>query len=324
MDCKNSGYLESESIVFDIDGVLVNVDRSYDLAIIQTVKSILNDNFSIDIKDIPFKELISRLRYTGGFNNDIDTAYSIILVILYCILNNKMSIKKTLDFFHELTERLDDKGIKAIEKELEKIGDIKRIKNKLDYPNTDDIISNLFNELFYGPDLFKKQFNREPKYYFGEPFIKNDTVIINERTINYLFTRFKGNLGLISGRSKVASYFTLDKIMHYFDKEACVFLEDEKRELSKPSTFSLHQVTGNLNVNSAIYVGDSVEDLLMVEYFNNENKNKKIFFCGVYGGGNQLSSDKKKIFESKNADIIIENVNELPNILNNTKKNKLT
>jgi len=35
---------------------------------------------------------------------------------------------------------------------------------------------------------------------------------------------------------------------------------------------------------------------------------------------NRLTLLRKELFESKNADIIIENVNDLPNILNITKK----
>jgi HAD superfamily phosphatase len=363
-----------EAIIFDIDGVLVDVRRSYNEAIIKTVQLILKESYDIKIADkFPFENLISKLRNTGGFNNDIDTAYAIILILLYCVLINKMNIDRTLTIFEEIVEKLDDKGKDTVEKELEKMGDIRMIINKLRYPGrvdnddhadadadadaNDNMISRLFNEIFYGPVLFKKQFNKEPRYYFDKPLISNDIVIVREETIRLLSQRFNGNLGLISGRSKVASYFTLSKLMKYFKESACVFLEDEKREFSKPNAFSLHKVFDNLALKSALYVGDSIADLLMVENFKSQTKKGKIFFCGVYGEGDKSSSGyggssggdggggsggdgdssdpaddnadkveennrskiKERILKSKNADLIIENVNDLPNILNITK-----
>ncbi len=353
----SNGIDECEAIIFDIDGVLVDVRRSYNEAIIKTVQLILKDSYDIKISnEFPFEKLISKLRNTGGFNNDIDTAYAIILIILHCILINKMNIEKTLVTFDKVVKKLDDKGKDSVEKELESMGDIRTIINELSYPghaaakndddgNDENVISTLFNEIFYGPVLFKKRFDRESRYYFEKPLISNDILIIKEETIKKLSQRFNGNLGLISGRSKVASYFTLGNFMKYFKDNACIFLEDEKREFSKPNAYSLHRVLDNLGLKSALYVGDSIADLLMVENFNGQvNKKSKVFFCGVYGEGvdrnissesehddnntttatheaceNNLSKIKEEILRSKNADLIIENVNDLPNILNITK-----
>jgi phosphoglycolate phosphatase-like HAD superfamily hydrolase len=318
---KQINISECEAIIFDIDGVLVDVKKSYNEAIIKTVEHILVKNFDISLNNFPFRDLISKLRDTGGFNNDIDTAYSMVLIILYCILINKMNIDKTVQIFHNILEKLDDKGKDSVEKELAKLGNITSITKKLKYPSNDDMISTIFNEIFYGPILYKKRFNKEPKYYFDKPLITNDILIIKESTMRLLSQKFNGNMGLISGRSKVASYFTLNNIIDYFNENACVFLEDEKREFSKPHAFSLHKVFDSLNLSSALYVGDSMADLLMVENFRKQTTEDRIFFCGVYGDGENTKESiyKKKLLKSNHADVIIKNVNDLPNILNNTK-----
>jgi phosphoglycolate phosphatase-like HAD superfamily hydrolase len=371
--------MEFEAIIFDIDGVLVDVRKSYNGAIIKTVQIILQEVFDIkNSTNYPYEDMISKLRNTGGFNNDIDTTYAIILILLYCVLIKKMDTSKTIQMFEDIIEKLDEKGKDSLEKELERDSDIQNIKEKLNYPyGTEDIISSRFNEIFYGSELFKEQFKREPMRYFDARLIDKDIVIIKEETVKLLSQKFSGNLGLISGRSKVASYFTLGKLVKYFNEDACVFLEDEKREYSKPNTFSLHRVFDKLNLKNALYVGDSMADLLMVENFREETNKNKIFFCGIYGEGdetnksikkdkfmqgdgvaviiknskikidennidivsttstsnntkkvhgsflmqnkNRLTLLRKELFESKNADIIIENVNDLPNILNITK-----
>jgi HAD superfamily phosphatase len=317
---ENINYKEYEAIIFDIDGVLIDVINSYNQTIIKTIEHILTNNFDISLVDFPIEKLISKFRHTGGFNNDIDTTYSMILTIVYCKLINKNEINEIFNFFTELLDKIDDKGILSVENELERLGRIENIKVQLGYPKDDNIISTVFNEFFYGPDLFKKQFNKDPKYYFDKPLIYNDKLIIKEKTIKDLSKKFNGKLILISGRSKIAANFTLNKLLDYFIKDACIFLEDEKREYSKPNTYAIHKVFNQLKLKNAIYVGDSIEDLLMAKKFRDETNREKIIFCGVYGKNTNSSEHLKRLFKLKGADIIVGNVNDIPNILNNTKK----
>ena len=321
MLCKKKFcFNKYDAIIFDIDGVLIDVIDSYNQTIMETIQHILKSRFNLTLTDFPIEELIIKFRHTGGFNNDIDTTYSIILTILYCKIINNKNTNQLKKFFIKLIDNLDDKGILSVENELRKLGNIEDIKNKLGYPKDDNIISTVFNEIFYGPHLFKKQFNKDPKYYFSKPLINNDKIIINEETIQQLSKEFDGKLVLISGRSKSAAYFTLNNILDYFIKDACVFLEDEKKEYSKPNTYAIHKVFNQLKLRNAIYVGDSIEDILMVEKFRQETNKSTIIFCGIYGKNTNSSSNLKRLFESKGADILAESVNDIPNILNNTKK----
>lgn len=310
-----------EGIIFDIDGVLIDVNNSYNKTITKTVQNILKDYYNIEISNFPYEKTISKLRQTGGFNNDIDTTYSIILIILFCISEKINKENEIGNFTKNLISKIDESGVKAVERELEKIKSIKNLKKELKYHERDDNpITTTFNEIFYGPDLFKKQFEKNSQFYFDLPFIENDALIIKEDTLKSLSKLCNGNLVLISGRSKVASYHTLDKLLKYFIKDACIFLEDEKKELSKPNTYSLHQVFKKLNIKSALYIGDSAEDLLMVKKFRNETKGEKIVFCGVCGNNPTISNELRKLFEVENADMIVENVNDIPNILNIQEK----
>src|SRR6185312_13304509 len=128
-----------EAIIFDIDGVLIDVIDSYNQTIMKTIQHILKTKFKITLTNFPIEELISKFRHTGGFNNDIDTTYSMILTIVYCKLINKNDINEIFDFFIELLDKIDDKGILSVEKELERLGRIENIKNQLGYPKDDNI-----------------------------------------------------------------------------------------------------------------------------------------------------------------------------------------
>ncbi|HET9774173.1 MAG TPA: hypothetical protein VFP25_04220, partial [Nitrososphaeraceae archaeon] len=70
------------SIIVDIDGVLIDVRRSYNEAIKKTTRFITNHLKTYGSKNIVSDNIISRFRQSGGFNNDTDTSYAITLTLL--------------------------------------------------------------------------------------------------------------------------------------------------------------------------------------------------------------------------------------------------
>ena len=54
-----------------------------------------------------------------------------------------------------------------------------------------------------------------------------------------LYEMFGGNLALVSGRSWFAAEYSLKPIMKYFNLDACVFLEDRKREYAKVNPYAI-------------------------------------------------------------------------------------
>ena len=62
-------HIEIDSIIFDCDGVLIDITKSYDETIIRTTKYVLETLENItDSVDIDFK-IIDGFKSTGGFND---------------------------------------------------------------------------------------------------------------------------------------------------------------------------------------------------------------------------------------------------------------
>jgi phosphoglycolate phosphatase-like HAD superfamily hydrolase len=101
--------------------------------------------------------------------------------------------------------------------------------------------------------------------------------------------------------------------------ESSVFLEDESRDLAKPNPQSLIRAMKGLNSKNCLYVGDSMEDMILVQKASESGF--KATFCGIYGSG-KLPEMKKKMFIEKNVPFILESINFLPKALNlvSTKK----
>jgi phosphoglycolate phosphatase-like HAD superfamily hydrolase len=90
--------------------------------------------------------------------------------------------------------------------------------------------------------------------------------------------------------------------------------------LGKPNPFSLLQSSEGLKpFNYALYVGDAMEDALMVKEANRTTP--CFLFAGVYGYSD-CKDDVVRDFLAEGADAILPSVNELPAVLKTVKGEK--
>jgi HAD superfamily phosphatase len=306
--------LKYDCILFDIDGVLVDIRKSYNAAIKKTVEYMLKFITGRSFPSLVTDQIILKFRQSGGFNNDTDTSYAMTLAMLANLPKNIIEGRK---FLTKVAENADESGYVSVEKFLTSTYDIDKWKRMLSYPAPvkDSMLARVFDEIFYGPELFRKQDHLEPKYWItGRPLIKNDRVTVTAKTIKKLNKMFKGNLAIVSGRSKLAAEYSLSSLIQYLNYDACVFLEDEKREYAKPNPYAIKHAMRVMNARTALYVGDSLEDLLMARDAERET-GVKILFVGIYGNS-PLPSKTIGNFKQEKVKVIIKNVNQLPNIIN--------
>ena len=301
----------AECALFDIDGVLIDVRKSYNLAIKQTVDFVVKRMTGASCaRRLVSDTLLLKFKQTGGFNNEIDMSYAIILALMSLPFGE--SVHDKTDFLFTVAENADETGMLSVEEYLSSLyptSRIKKLKEDLVYPAPvgKSLLATVFDELFYGPTLFQKQHNLKPMYYHGKPLIENDKIVIREKTIRLFSKKFRENLALISGRSQIAAQHSLKPIFNIFNSSASVFLEDENREHWKPNPYSLKKAMKHLGAKTALYVGDSIEDLNMARKAETET-DVKILFIGVYGCSVRPQEMIRK-FKDNHADIIIKNVN---------------
>ena len=299
--------------LFDIDGVLVDIRKSYNAAIKKTVEFMLRSIGGRSFRGLVTDPLILKFRQSGGFNNDTDTTYAITLAMLAGAPKNVAQGRR---FLINVAENADETGYLSVEKFLADYG-IEAWKELLAYPAPvkDSMLSRVFDELFYGPELFRKQNRMEPKYWSGgRPLIKNDRLAVSTKTMKKLHEMFRGNLAIVSGRSRLAAEYSLKSVMKYFNIDACVFLEDEKREYAKPNPYAIKRAMEAMNARSIVYAGDSTEDLLMARRAEKE-VGAKIAFVGIYGNSPQPKKTMAQ-FKREGVEAIAKSVAQLPNTIN--------
>jgi len=365
------------AVVFDCDGVLVDIRESYNRAILRAVAFILGGlTGQVVPESLVSSDVIFLFRKTGGFNNDWDTVYGILMFLLSGLpeetrgkleeriravewrpdpferfsLAEEAAGKDSdptglgdgffdgmIDELKRFTELLDATGAASVDRSIvgkpgasqpfvDFYGTLKRF---LCYPAGVDqsIISRVFEEFFCGPKLFRRTYGVKPKFYRGRGMVENEKLIIRRGTLDRLAAVLgEANLGIASGSRFEPARYVLADFLERLNPEASIFLETIERaeqeqstvegsmvSLKKPHPFSLLKAAEAFGFfDCALYVGDSMEDALMVK--EARNLEKPFLFAGVYRYSGLEEALKRSFLESE-CDMVIPSVNELPLVL---------
>jgi HAD superfamily hydrolase (TIGR01549 family) len=310
-DSLTSEIADIDGIIFDCDGVLVDVSNSYDLAIQRTTAYILKEIAGIPKFDPVTSKIIEGFKATGGFNDEVDLTYAAILSLTAA---NNLN-KRGKQFIFKVIENADQTGIKSVEKFLESSNaGIDDIKKKLDYPGRHDtnLLYSIFDQLFYGPELYSKLFKKQSNF-SEQGLIENDIVLVKKELLKKLKMKFGKKIAIVSGRGIESIRYSLKELLDEFNVENSMFLEDEPRELGKPNPDSLVRTINGIGSSHCLYVGDSMEDFIMAQKTNAMGKNTT--FCGIIGTS-KFPEEKKELFEEKNVPLIVNSIELLPKVLN--------
>ncbi len=301
-----------DGIIFDCDGVLIDVSNSYDLAIKKTTDFVVKEFARIDQSDIVSTQMIDGFKATGGFNDEVDVTYAMILSIVAA-----QKLKKPFsEFIFDVIKNSDQSGIQSVEKYFDVLKvDLSEIRKKLAYPGTrhTNMLSSIFDEMFYGTELYYQLYKKKPNFFDGKGLIENDIVLVQKQLIDSLKKKFGKKLAIVSGRGIVSAGHSLKELFEEFDLKNSKFLEDEPRELAKPNPQTLISSIKGLGSICTMFVGDSTEDHMMAK--KSDEMGNMTIFCGIYGTSKEPET-KRKLFEKKSVEIILETIDLIPKTLN--------
>jgi len=300
-----------DSIIFDCDGVLVDIRNSYDEAINKTISAIMKELFDDDIGYVVTSKIHFDLKAVGGFNDEVAVVYAVVMTLIASKKSNIPFEKLILDVISNANES----GINSIDTYFKTQNiELTEVKSKLDYENSrkESYIHKIFNQLFYGPTLYEEIFNEKSKF-SQEPLIDLDEIMLDENLMSKLKIRFGEKITTVTGRGKFAFSYSMKNFLNDFDTQNSVFLEDRPLELAKPNPKSLIESISAIDSKCSLYIGDSMEDLLMVEKCKESGHD--VSFCGIFGSSDEPEL-KYELFQKNNASIILESIQELPKALN--------
>lgn len=226
--------LNFDSIIFDMDGVLVN-NSSYRTAIQKTVELSLWNTFKLK-KKIPMK-YIETIKGVTGFNNDWDTSYALI--------------------------RLLGDGVKVerFRQEVQQISP--EIRKTREYQKAKDI----FQAMYLGDKLFRQIYGYTAPLKIKNGLISLETLLIDLKILEKLASEYR--LGIATSRPRFEALFAVKNLKlspDYIRVEFLIAKEDVIKE--KPEPDPLLEVKRRMNVSKPIYIGDTINDVIAAKKAN--------------------------------------------------------
>ncbi len=323
-------------IVFDMDGVIIDVSESYRDTVRKTARLFFKGADSWNRLPDPLFSFadLARVKQSGGLNNDWDLTFLIINLLFTLVKSSSkyqdsdpwITYKKTIkscDVINLAQFLNDDKN--PISTLLENNGRITH--DFITHLYTGDvgsgnIIKQIFQEIYLGKELFESTYGVPAKVFYEKGYINRETLLI-EKSI--LVSLSKHNtLAIATGRPRIEADYPLDffDLRKFFSviltlddclvEEQKIFEQEQKKvSLSKPSPYMLDAIeTAKKNsVSKYYYVGDMPDDMMAAS-------RSSAGFIGV--GILKSSSDKDRLrrdLEDAGADYIIEDFDELIKIV---------
>ncbi|MCL4435426.1 MAG: hypothetical protein M1503_06105 [Thaumarchaeota archaeon] len=227
-----------------------------------------------------------------------------------------------------LAEKADSRGLVSVEEALSKALSTDALKSfswLMSHPAAVGVslVTTVFEELFLGPDLFRRKYGLQPHFITeGVGLVADERPVVSEETLQLLTERFgKLGLGIVSGRSQLTAEYTLGTRLKCFNSDLVVFVEDDistalkngelaqAKDFGKPSPYGLLKAEKATSKSGLIlYIGDSKEDLLMVERANQVSN--RFITGGVYGCATS-AKDLIDLFMDNDVYLVAESVNDL-------------
>jgi HAD superfamily hydrolase (TIGR01548 family) len=323
-------------IVFDMDGVIVDVSGSYRETVRQTARLFFKEASSWDDLPDPLFSLtdLARVKQSGGLNNDWDLTF-LVINLLFTLVDGSIDCEDPNPWsrYYKMIRRFDVAALaqflnstkKPITKLLEKKG-----KQRHEFPTSlytgdvgsGNIIKQIFQEIYLGKDLFESTYNIPAKVYYEKGYINREKLLIDKSILDSLS---KNNiLAIATGRPKAEADYPLDlfglrkffPVIYSLDdclrEEQKIFeLKKRKVSFSKPNPFMLdaiEEIYGD-NVSEFYYIGDMPDDMMAA------SKSRAGFVAiGILVSSSEKESLKEDLLRA-GADYIIEDFEHLKRIV---------
>ncbi len=276
-------------IVFDMDGVLIDVAGSYRETVRRSAAIFFRGAGGSEAMPDPLFPLpdLARLKRTGGLNNDWDLTCQA-LSLLFALVEAP-PYRKSPDpcASHQETIRACDvsrlsaflwSAPSPLMDLYERFGrrqDPFVADCYLGDVGTGNILKQIFQEVYLGPDLFRSIYRLEPRFSSGEGLIRRETLLADEAVLADLSRRHI--LAIATGRPRIEAEqplqrFSLDRFFRLMlTLDDCLAEEerifrDEGRQVSlgKPDPFMLDAVPKRIGqaFEGAFYLGDMPDDMM--------------------------------------------------------------
>jgi len=285
--------MNADAVVLDVDGVLVDVSGSYRRAIVESIERVYREQ--------PPREAVGLLKEAGGFNDDWELTSALALYLLA----RREGFDRTPNGFAEIVEA----GGGGLEAARAAVADAlapdarERVLAEWDR----DALIAAFQALYLGSERYRELEGGDPP--FDAPgYIADEPTLIDPDTVETLSAY---DLGVVTGRPAAEAAIALSRVGLDLPGEHVYAMESGP---GKPAPDGLIAVADRLDAGAAVFAGDTLDDVRAVRNARERDPERTYHGVGVLTGGHTGEEGRRK-FESAGADAVVDDVNELPALL---------
>jgi HAD superfamily hydrolase (TIGR01548 family) len=324
-------------LVFDMDGVLVDVSRSYRETVRRTARLFLERSRGSEALPDPLFPLedLAEVKRCGGLNNDWDLTFKIISMLFSKIVRESSARPRAQDpwdAYEEEASRWDvalladflSSGAGALQR-LYESGPAESVYIGAFYSGDvcdGNVIKQIFQEIYLGGWLFREIYGITPRVYDGGGLIFQERALVSEEVLSRLHSQHM--MAVATGRPRSEAKLALGShgFEPFFDfvltLDDCLAEESRRAEasgfrprLSKPDPFMLDAVAARpeSRPERLLYVGDMPDDMIAAR-----RSQHNFIPVGVAGSGLGAAAAGESLIEA-GARFVIKGIEELEDIL---------
>ena len=291
--------MHADSVVLDVDGVLVDVADSYRRAIVETVERVYDDTIE--------REAIQAFKDAGGFNNDWELTYAAALYVL----SRQEGYAADVDEFADAIARRGG----GLESAIETVDAILSAEaaRRVDGRWNRERLRKVFQWLYLGADLYRELEGAEvppgvPADHAG--YIHDEPVLVESDTIERLTERFE--VGVLTGRPAAEAEIALSRVGLSIPERHRFTMDDW--EEGKPHPRALVTLADRFEADAVAFVGDTLDDVRTATNAAAADPEREYHGVGVLTGGLTGEEGRAK-YEREGATAVLDSVNDLPALL---------
>jgi phosphoglycolate phosphatase-like HAD superfamily hydrolase len=341
-----------EIVIFDMDGVLIDVSKSYREVIKKAVAIYLKGVLGLKggEKGLVSDDDIVAFKEIGGLNNDWDVTTGLLYYFVTLLEEGepgdapKMdSMDEVFSFLREnrsgiregMGEIAEKKDIRGFQQRARSVGTgLEAVKKALNSGKTrfifgtgdlkvNNLVKRIFQEVYLGHS-FRTIHGFDPCFYSGRGLFERERLMVKRKSLSTLSKRV--NMGIASGRPRAEAILGLRnfRIERYFrslvaledceaEQERISKAEGKRVNLFKPNPFSIIEAVRQINPGRARCA--YVGDIPDdIEAANSAKGEIDIVSVGSLGPYRDRARARQK-FQEMGADLIIEGADDLVGLI---------
>ncbi len=255
----------------------------------------------------------------GGFNNDWDLTNAVVALVIARHAQSGAADTATLaaqppdwvEYTRDIKQR--GGGLEAAERV---ILELLTPQQRRDFAHAwnPKLVTRLFQEMYAGDAACRRLYGFAPEHIHGEGYLEKETVLLDAALLPA-----KTKTGVLTGRINAETQIALERagLIGRIPEAAWVTEDDGVR---KPDARTLALLQERMNFRLGIYIGDTLDDLRVVQNFRETNAagRARVLSCLVLSG--PAGDANRRMFLEAGAEIVAPDVNAVLNYLGSVLK----